>query len=357
MTTYSRTDIFYPKTETRLSDKEMLSLKNRYDNFNPKVELNKICQHVFKTNYDTFEQIVAWGLDHLLYTVILPDKSEYVIRLNNTTIGDDYFEVEQIVYQKLIDAKVQDCKMYHLERREDGNFPYDFIILDNLQTADFEKQLENGVYTKEQELLLVKESGKLLKKIHSISTEKFGFFEFKQAKEGKLIGELDIWRDYFNTASENNLKTSYDLGFVSKELLNRTETILARYDYLLDDVKPVLLHGDYCDHNIMSKDMEITGAIDLTDSMSGDYLHDIAFWLSFYDFDRLNFFLNGYFEDEKESVDYKSLTTKLYFYLLRINYSKAILRYKYGISEKIPLAIEKIEASLAFLEKINYTCL
>jgi aminoglycoside phosphotransferase (APT) family kinase protein len=252
MSKYSREEVFYPKTETRLSATEMLSLKNRYDEFNAKTEIDKIIRFVFNKKFISFEQIVAWGLDHLLYKVNLSESESYIIRINNTSVGDDYFDVEKLVYEKLIESKVQNCKVYHVEKREFGNFKYDFIVLDNLQVGDFEKLLQNNFYSKEEEYRLVFESGKFLKKFHSVKTKQFGFFDVNSALKGELVGSKLSWKSYFVTAFEKNLKDSYDLGFIGKDLIKQTETIIEKHEFLLDDVKPVLLHGDYCDHNIIS---------------------------------------------------------------------------------------------------------
>lgn len=350
MIKYQRNDVFYPKTETRLSPKEMLLLKNRYDSFDANVELKNVSKHVFNSDIKSYQKIVAWGLDHLLFIIKLENNKEYVVRLNNTSVGDDYFEIEKLVYEKLYEKNIQKCKVYHLERREDGNFPYDFIILTNIKDGDLEKLLVEDPEVKVNEKKLLVESGKLLKNIHSIETKGFGFFNFESALVGKLEGEKSEWKDYFLTAMDNNLKSSYELGFVKKHTISKTEKVIRKYDHLLNNIKPVLLHGDFCDHNIMVTRNRVSAVIDLTDTMSGDYLHDIAFWLSFYDFDRLNYLLKGYFLSEERSVDHRELVTKLYYYLLRINYSKAILRYRYGIPEKVELAINKIEESLNYLD-------
>lgn len=346
---YNRQDVFYPKTETRLSDQELLSLRHRYDDFHAEDELNKMINYVFKSKIIKFKQIIAWGLDHLLYKVELDNKKEYIIRINNTTIGDDYFEIEKLVYDKLIDNKIQNCKIYHLERREYGNFPYDFIVMDFLHDGDFEKQLQDGKYNEYEERELVFKSGVLLKKFHSIKTKGFGFFNYEKACNGELIAEKASWKNYFETAATINLKQAYELGFIDKSIIDRTEKMYEKYDYLLNNIDPVLLHGDYCDHNIITKDLKVVGAIDLTDCMSGDPMHDIAFWLSFYTYDRLNYFLKGYC-GEKTVLNYPDFYNKIYLYLLRINFSKAVLRYKYGIAQLVPLAIEKIKTSLSYLE-------
>lgn len=347
--TFNRKNVFYPKTETRLSDEEMLSLKHRYENFNAKTELRKILNFSIGETLVSYHRVYAWGLDHLLFKVKASNGNNYVVRLNNTTVGDDYFEVEKLVYEKLEERLIQKCKIYHLERRENGNFPYDFILMDNLKEADFEKLIEQGTYTKEKELSLVYDCGKLLKKIHSIPTKSFGFFSFEKAKVGILEGEMKTWKEYFTTATSQNIKQAYDLGFIEKNIIKRSESAFTKFEYLLDNVSPVLLHGDYCEHNIIADKNNIVGVIDLTDAMTGDFMHDIAFWLAFYDFDRLNYLLKGYYSDTNISFD-KTYYNKLYLYLLRINYSKAILRYKYGIPEKVPLAISKIEQALTYLE-------
>lgn len=345
-----RDNVFYPKTETALSPSELLALKHRYEDFDAQTELTKIARHFLGRKVVKHSQIIAWGLDHLLYRVTLDDGKDYVFRLNNTTVEDQYFLVEKLIYDTLIRQKVQNCQVKVAELRSEGNFPYDVLIMDALKTADFEKQLQDHQYTYPQELEMVYKTGVFLRSLHNIKTDKFGFFDIEQAKAGKLVGTKNTWADYFDTAFIDNLRRTYDLGYADKALIARTEKVLAKYHHLLDHVTPVLLHGDFCDHNMIVHGATITGVIDLTDALSGDYLHDIAFWLSFYSFDRLNFLTKGYFAPA-DNINRENFMDKLYLYLLRINYSKAILRHQYGIADRIPLAIDKIMQSLQYLEK------
>lgn len=341
----TRNDVFYPKTETFLSDEERLSLRDRYDKFHAEIEINKICDYVFHQKPKQFHKIIAWGLDHILYDVDLGNK-RIVVRINQTTVEDDYFEVEEYIYKKLIELGIQKCAVYYVEKRGQ-NFPYDFIILDKLMIGDFEKLLQEGEYNTEEEISLVKISGEFLKKIHSIRTTKYGFFDRSKLSSG-LVGTKDTWSDYYLTAFELNLSTLIELGYIDEEKTAQIKNCVeANKDLLICD-KPVLLHGDYCDHNITSDMTTVTGAIDWTDAISGDPLHDIAFWSSFYPKERLNIFLEGYYGLETKP---QSLWDTLNLYLLRINVSKAVLRYKYGIPERVPLAIKKIEESLEYFNK------
>lgn len=343
----TRNNVFYPKTETPLSDDEMLSLRNRYDRFNAGVELVKICKLVFGKEPEHYHKIVAWGLDHILYDVYLGGK-RVVVRINQTTVEDDYFEVEEYIYKKLIDFKIQNCSVYHVEKRG-KNFPYDFIVLDKLMIGDFEKLLQEGEYKSDQEVDLVKKSGQFLKRIHSIKTSKYGFFDRSKLPDG-LVGTKNTWAEYYLTAFETNLNTLVDLGYINYEKSELIKSVVKQNDGLLVCDNPVLLHGDYCDHNIISDMSGITGAIDWTDAISGDPLHDIAFWSSFYPKERLDIFLEGYYGSENKPT---SFWNTLNLYLLRINVSKAVLRHKYGIPERVPLAINKIEESLSYFNKID----
>ena len=341
----TRNNVFYPKTETPLSDSERLSLRDRYDRFNAEVELAKICEFVFRQKPKSFFKIIAWGLDHILYDVTLSDK-RIVVRINQTTVEDDYFEAEEYIYKKLIELNIQKCSVYHVEKRG-SSFLYDFIILDKLMIGDFEKLLQEGEYKTDQETILVKKSGEFLRKIHSIKTSKYGFFDRSQLTSG-LIGTKDTWVDYYLTAFDINLSTLIELDYINEEKEKQIKDVVENNKSLLICENPVLLHGDYCDHNIISDMNGITGAIDWTDAMSGDPLHDIAFWSSFYPIERLDIFLDGYYGSEiKPATFWDTLNLSL----LRINVSKAVLRHKYGIPERVPLAIKKINESLDYFNK------
>ena len=266
-----------------------------------------------------------------------------VVRINQTSVEDDYFEIEECIYNKLNALDIQNCSVYWVEKRG-KNFPYDFIIEDRLLIGDFEKLLEDGKYDADEEARLVNLSGQLLRNIHSIKTKKYGFFDRSQIKHG-LIGTKDTWADYFFTALDSNLSTLIELGYINDNKASQIKNTIKENSNFLTYDSPVLLHGDYCDHNIISNEHTITGVIDWTDAMSGDPIHDIAFWSSFYSSDRLKIFLEGYYGlDEKPTSFWQTLN----LYLLRINVSKAVLRNKYGISGRVPYAIKKIEDSLHY---------
>ena len=340
----NRNNVFYPKTETRLSDSEILSLRDRYDRFDADIELSKICQYVFHKKPIKYNKIIAWGLDHILYDVKLDDL-RIVVRINQTSVEDDYFEIEKYVYNKLIDLRIQECQVYHVEKRG-NNFSYDFIILDKLMVGDFEKILQDGDYNSQEELKLVKASGSFLLKIHSVNTEKFGFFDISKLDKG-LIGEKNSWEDYYLTAFDKNLATLVQSNYIDITKSQLIRTTVNNNKSLFAFTKPVLLHGDFCDHNIISNMTSISGAIDWTDAISGDPIHDIAFWSSFYPKERLNIFLEGYYGSASQPKDFWD---KLNIYRLRINVSKALLRHKYGIPERVPLAIQKIDECLDYFK-------
>lgn len=341
----TRDNVFYPKTETPLSDAEMLSLRDRYDRFSADIELSKICEYVFHQKPKYFHKIIARGLDHILYDVELGNK-RVVVRINQTTVEDDYFEVEDYIYRKLILLGIQNCGVYFIEKRG-KNFPYDFIILDKLMIGDFERLLQEGEYTTEMEMNLVKRSGEFLRKIHTIKTSRYGFFDRSLLKRG-LIGTKSTWADYYLTALEVNLNTLIKLKYIDNEKACEIRKVIEQNKRLLICDNPVLLHGDYCDHNIISDANTLTGVIDWTDAISGDPLHDIAFWSSFYPTERLGLFLSGYYGKENKPDTFDDT---LHLYLLRINVSKAVLRHKYGITERVPLAIKKIDESLEYFRK------
>ncbi len=341
----NRSDVFYPKTETRLTDPEMLSLQTRYDRFDAEAELIKICQYAFKEKPLSFQRIIAWGLDHILFDVKLKSL-RVVIRINNTTVEDDYFEVEKFIYELLMKNNIQHCKVYNLVKRG-KDFPYDFLILDRLLDGDFEKLLENGVYTVSEETSILLDSGRLLRKIHSIKSKNYGFFSRSNLSSG-LVGEKESWKDYFLTAFEENVFDLKELAYINDNKAREIVKTINDNTSLLEYNDPRLLHGDYCDHNIISNKTKIVGAIDWTDAISGDPLHDIAFWFSFYSKERLKTFLQGYYADDLRP---KNFFQVLNLYLLRINVSKAVLRHKYGIKNKVPLAIDKIDESIKFLNK------
>ncbi len=336
-----RKNIFYLKTDSKLSDDEIKKLKHRYEKF-PTSYIDCIIKEYFRCNAMKISPIIAWGIQHVLFRVDLQDIS-IVVRANVTSKSDDYFYVERWASNKLKKNGLPSYNVYAVDTTR-RKYPFDFMVTDFVKDKDMESMWP---LNEKNEKMLLYQCGEILAKIHEIKTKGFGFFDNELAKKGETKGILNKWEDYIFSSFTSNLNYLRKRKLISskkQEIINKI---------FLDNKKNirlnegVLVHGDYCDHNIMVSDNKITGVVDWEDCISGDPIFDIAFWSTFYSRDRLNLLLNGYTGIKHLPGDFEK---RLDIYRLRIAISKAVLRHRYKLYDKLSLALDLINEEIRLLK-------
>lgn len=116
--------------------------------------------------------------------------------------------------------------------------------------------------------------GKLVAGIHTVRGR--GGYGAVSAANGSLRGRYGTWRD---TVLED-LNSQLEL-LVSKGLFGKRRAIAisrAVSGQPLEDVAPVLLHGDLAHHNVIIHGKTVRGLVDWEDALLGDPLYDIAYY-------------------------------------------------------------------------------
>ncbi len=333
-----RTGIFYPKTDQIVSTEELEKLKRRYDSF-PLGSVSQIIEELFGEKPKGIEQIKAWGIRHVLFRVLLRD-SEVVFRANVTADRDDYFFVEKWAQDLLRKNGLPAYKVYAVDtsRKE---FPFDYMVMEAVEGKDIES---TWPLSPETEKSLMFQCGELLAKLHRIKTGGFGFFDEEKAKTGETDGSLSSWEEHVLTALEPNLQYLLGLNLITEGKAERIREVFKENKNLLELKQGMLVHGDYCDHNVMVSGEKITGIIDWEDCISGDPVHDIAFWSTFYPRERLPLLMEGY---GKVGKDFQE---RFELYRLRIAVSKAVLAVRFELHKRLPVMLDMIGEELEIMK-------
>lgn len=118
---------------------------------------------------------------------------------------------------------------------------------------------------------ILKESGKLLAKIHSIKTKRFGWLTKPE------IGMQSSWKEFIlSLISEENFTVLLNaklLGYKGREIIIK---LFKNQMNLFDLNEGRLLHGDWSTENIIVMNGKIGGIIDFEDAISGDPFYDLA---------------------------------------------------------------------------------
>ncbi len=171
----------------------------------------------------------------------------------------------------------------------------------------------------EKEDLSYEEMGAILRKIHSITVEGYGYFQFN---EGVARGKDSSWGQYLESSgARGNLHHLLENGFISP---SEFEILLGNYEALvvLPVSKPVFVYNDFHSVHVFTDGDEITGIIDPGNAIAGDPRYDIAMSLYFQNDRQQESFKNGYGVLANDPEVDK--------YLLFIAAQKVALRHKAG---------------------------
>lgn len=207
------------------------------------------------------------------------------------------------------------------------------------------EKLEGNIvqfYLKEhlnQEEQLVFEMGKTMAKLHKIKVHGFGPFDNEQAKKGMLRGIHKSLKDFVNAGLEENLERLVNDHILSKETTNKIKKLFHDNE-LLNSKTSVLIHNDFADWNLLTNGNTITGVIDWDECVAGNPVQEIACWSTFFELERIESFLRGYFCEIPMYDNFNEM-----FQLMRLRYtvSKMALRIKRFTYEQTPFLKDMIK--------------
>ncbi len=201
----------------------------------------------------------------------------------------------------------------------------------------------------EKEEQLVYEMGKTMAKLHNIKVDGFGPFSNEEAKNGRLVGTFKTLHDSINAGLDENLDRLVKYNILSREVADKMR-ILFENNPLLDSNESVLVHNDFADWNLLTDGDTVSGVIDWDECVGGHPIQEIACWSTFFDPERIDPFLQGYYSQTKKPDNFEEL-----FQLFRLRYtiSKMALRIKRYTYEQTPFLKSMIEKGQKHLKDLS----
>jgi aminoglycoside phosphotransferase (APT) family kinase protein len=152
------------------------------------------------------------------------------------------------------------------------------------------------------------ELGKYLKKMHSVKTKEYGYFK----SEG--VGKYKNWHSFIGDDFLTNLKTCVEKNRISTGM---AAELISHYtqnkDYLKKFNSPRLLHSDLSPDNLMAKNGNFSGIIDVADAFSGDPMYDIAgIFYSYADKNLIDVVERSYGKLNRKLVKYYAMTSNIW---------------------------------------------
>ncbi|MEM4240290.1 MAG: aminoglycoside phosphotransferase family protein [Candidatus Woesearchaeota archaeon] len=160
---------------------------------------------------------------------------------------------------------------------EKSEYPFEYLIIKRLDAHP----IDIALLSSSDRLNVHRNSGKTLASIHKLQAQSFGRLD------EQLKGSHASWADFVNSfftksldelCKHDNIKNAYatrikDRYNLLKPVLQRTKT-------------PCFLHGDYHIGNLLFKNLEVAGVLDLDIVMSGDQYWDIAHYQHTFNIER-----------------------------------------------------------------------
>lgn len=332
--------IFDPKSDSPLSDEALRSKRDRYAHFEAKNVVARIAKKSLKAGISRVEPLGmgANAFDHLVFRAHTDKGLKVVFRLNTDSLIAEEFLTEAMLYDTWHKAGIPSPEVYDVTLRN-GSDDFDYILLEHVGTHDVEEYLRHYPHNRSR---YAYESGKFLKRLHTVPLEGFGMLVIR---DGVLKGVQKTWREALHTRLEETLKYLVYHNLLTSKQEKEIRRAFVENEELLVLENGVTLHGDYHNANIMIDEVsgKVVSAIDISQAKAGDPIYDIAFYGTYVSPEIFGSFCEGYFDHGHPS---KNFERKLALYQLRIYLSKAKLRKRFGYEERIGQAIEGILQSL-----------
>lgn len=255
------------KSDMIITDEKIREIINKYD------ESYKI------KNIISIEEGVANPV-----FILETQKTDLVLRILNPLTGDWKAIKEELVYELFEKHKIP-CPTVLKTDISKKLVPFDYAISKRLKGDALDKIFSNQSLN--SKIKFVKELGKYLGKIHSISFNKFGDIV---KRDNKLIvgpahelsdlskkiksGPFSSWKEMHRKIIKSRLY--YFKGTEFEELVEPIKTYFDRNEHLIDyKITPRLLHLDLNRNNIFVKDDKITGILDVEESLIGHNEYDL----------------------------------------------------------------------------------
>lgn len=348
-----RSDCFYWQTDRKISAEEAaLIWKDRHSAITNEELLLKINKELKEDKLKYIEPLdlnsqTSVGNVNSIRIGVLESGKQVIIRCHPKGVKNGYFYSESLAASLALENGIPAYKTYTIhDLSSDDDISYQ--VIEKLSGDSIQFYLDKFP---EKEEKLVYEMGKTMAKLHSVKIDGFGPFNNEETKKGHLIGTFNTLNESMNAGLDENLDRLVKYNIISSEIAKKMK-LLFDNNPLLDFNEPALIHNDFADWNLLTDGNTVSGVVDWDECVGGHPIQEIACWSTFFDPERINSFLEGYYSETKKPDNFEEL-----FQLFRLRYtiSKMALRVKRYTYEQSPFIkdmIVKGEKHLKELSKI-----
>lgn len=267
-----------------------------------------------------------------------------IIRCHPKGIRNGYFHSESLVALKAKQTGLPSYSTLAVHDYQGGN-DFAYHVVDKLPGVAIKKWIEAH---REDESNLLPQIGRVMAELHKIPVNGFGPFDNERAKAGELVGIHDTFAKSVQAGLGFNLEVLKNENILSENQTDAISRLFSDDNPLLAVHGGVLVHNDFADWNLLTDGNDVTGILDWDESVASDPVSDIACWSTFFEPERLNAFLDGYWQATEKPTDFDEK-----FELLRLRYvlSKMTLRLRRYTWEPTEIMRDKIETGKIHLQQ------
>lgn len=345
-----RSDVFYWQTDRTVEPSEAGRIwADRHRYFSDIEILERVNESL---NGDALAKIEPLDLDaqtnlgnvNSVRTGTLESGKHVIIRCHPKGVRNGYFHAEAAAAQL---AKSTGLPSYSTLTAHDytGGDDFAFHVVEKLPGTAIKKWLEANP---DDEAVLLPQIGRAMARLHTVQVDGFGPFDNELAKSGELKGIHASFGDSVRAGLAFNLNVLRDEDILDDEQLFAISQLFSDDNPLLNINQAVLVHNDFADWNLLTDGNNVTGILDWDECVASDAISDIACWSTFFEPERLDKFLEGYWQIAEKPADFEQK-----FELLRLRYvlSKMTLRLRRYTWEPTDFMRDKIETGKTHLRQ------
>ncbi len=322
-----RKNIYYWKCDSPQSedDKRSLYFKDKYNIPGIEQHVKDACSEYFG---DAAASVKAAGCDgnHFAYIVSRPE-GKYFFRADSGSSQDEYMLAEAVFMKLTADAGLPVPELYHTDiSMERHPLRYQIMALAEGQALNYFHK--NGSLDLDS---IASQLGEILRRLHSIKLDGFGFMNTDELKKGNTICLDYAYKDYFYNCLDRHLFYLESKSLLASCDIADIKAVFKDNESLLKLEFGSLVHRDMALWNVLGFRERITAVIDWDDAVSGDPADDIGMLGCFYDSEFIEQLLLSYDPEAKLGASFRRRIT---LHTLRNMLWKTMIRDYMGYFER-----------------------
>lgn len=342
-----RSDVFYWQTDRRVDPVEAGAIwadRHRYFEDGELLErLQDLLPEVAHVEPISESSQNNLGNVNSVRTVKLQNGREAIVRCHPKGIKNGYFHAEATAAARAHGVGIPTYETFAVHDFDGSPDDFAFHVIEKMPGTAMKFWLDEHPQDEDS---LVYAAGAMMARVHRVSVDGYGPFNNNTAKNGELHGLHSTFAESVRAGLEFNIDSLIKNSIITSQQGTKVRELYTLDNPLLNSQSSVLVHNDFADWNLLTDGKDITGVLDWDECVASDPISDIACWSTFFEPERMQRFLEGYWSVAEKPSDFED---KMELMRLRYTLSKMTLRVRRYTWDKQDFIKEKIEVGKTHL--------